>query len=180
MLWYVVPLTTVQKKHYKIIYNNQLWFKYQPRTKHTQNNTQQSTVESVAKDCMVHIVTYSVLVGTIAIMLCGWGYIWHTQQFTTFYRIWYIDISWYRASQEYLWWNIWRLYQTSHTAFSMHDISYSSYYAQYKSQIYNNQLWYDYMIICIHIYTSYVIIWCIIESIWTTLTQTRIYLLRST
>ena len=81
MLWYVVPLTTVQKKHYKIIYNNQLWFKYQPRTKHTQNNTQQSTVESVAKDCMVHIVTYSVLVGTIAIMLCGWGYIWHTQQF---------------------------------------------------------------------------------------------------
>lgn len=87
MLWYVVPLTTVQKKHYKIIYNNQLWFKYQPRTKHTQNNTQQSTVESVAKDCMVHIVTYSVLVGTIAIMLCGWGYIWHTQQFTTFYRI---------------------------------------------------------------------------------------------
>lgn len=155
MLWYVVPLTTVQKKHYKIIYNNQLWFKYQPRTKHTQNNTQQSTVESVAKDCMVHIVTYSVLVGTIAIMLCGWGYIWHTQQFTTFYRIWYIDISWYRASQEYLWWNIWRLYQTSHTAFSMHDISYSSYYAGsiQKSNIQQStMIWlYDYMYTHIYI-----------------------------
>ena len=142
---------STKKNIYKIIYNNQLWFKYQPRTKHTQNNTQQSTVESVAKDCMVHIVTYSVLVGTIAIMLCGWGYIWHTQQFTTFYRIWYIDISWYRASQEYLWWNIWRLYQTCHTAFSMHDISYSSYYTKVKYTTINYVWLYDYMYTHIYI-----------------------------